>query len=161
MIWVVILCRIFVNQHWKQYWLKWHSTLMLSYVMLCYVMLCYVMLCCVVLCRVVSCRVVSCRVVSCRVADRGGMAWHGMIWYGMAWHGMLWYAMVCYGMLWYRESEHVLRDFFGRLFYQDCLSETRPLITNHVHSFQWNVITHPCPNFNGGLVKPPLMLRYG
>ena len=106
MIWVVILCRIFVNQHWKQYWLKGHSTLML-----CYVMLCYFMLCCVV----------SCRVVSCRVVSRIGAGWHGMVWYGMAWHGMAWYgmvcyAMVCYGMVWYRESEHVLRDFFGRLF---------------------------------------------
>ena len=24
-----------------------------------------------------------------------------------------------------------------------------------------DVIAHPCPNFNGGLVKPPLMLWYG
>ena len=26
---------------------------------------------------------------------------------------------------------------------------------------QWNFIIHPCPNFNGGLVKPPLKLGHG
>ena len=26
-------------------------------------------------------------------------------------------------------------------------------ICNHIHYFLWNVITHPCPNFNGGLTN--------
>ena len=25
----------------------------------------------------------------------------------------------------------------------------------------WDAITHPCPNFNGGLFKPPLKLAHG
>ena len=39
--------------------------------------------------------------------------------------------------------------------------QIRPLTNNHIHCFKWDVITHPCPNFNGGLVKPPLKLGYG
>ena len=30
--------------------------------------------------------------------------------------------------------------------------------SNYFHGFIWDVITHPCPNFNGGLIKPPLKL---
>ena len=29
------------------------------------------------------------------------------------------------------------------------------------HVKQWDVDTHPCPNFNGGLIKPPLKLKHG
>ena len=40
---------------------------------------------------------------------------------------------------------------------------------NYNHGFMWNVIIHPCPNFTGGLTKPPtggltkppLMLGHG
>ena len=32
---------------------------------------------------------------------------------------------------------------------------------NYIHCFLYDVITHPCPNFNGGLTKPPLKLQYG
>ena len=34
-------------------------------------------------------------------------------------------------------------------------------ISDYIHSFQWDVITHPCSNFNGGLAKPPLKLGHG
>ena len=34
-------------------------------------------------------------------------------------------------------------------------------ISNYINVRQWHVIAHPCPNFNGGLVKPPLKLRHG
>ena len=29
-------------------------------------------------------------------------------------------------------------------------------VSIYIHATQWNVITHPCPNFNSGLTKPPL-----
>ena len=32
---------------------------------------------------------------------------------------------------------------------------------NNIHTFLWDVITHPCPNFNGSLVKLPLKLGHG
>ena len=42
------------------------------------------------------------------------------------------------------------------------LIKVRALISNdYLHSFLWVVIIHPCYNFNGGLIKPPLKLRYG
>ena len=34
-------------------------------------------------------------------------------------------------------------------------------ISNHIHVKVWGVITHPCPYFNGVLVKPSLKLRHG
>ena len=34
------------------------------------------------------------------------------------------------------------------------------MMSNHIYSFIWNVITHPCPNFNGSLTKSPLKLRH-
>ena len=37
----------------------------------------------------------------------------------------------------------------------------RLMESNNLHHFLWDIITHPCPNFNGGLVKPPLMLGHG
>ena len=37
----------------------------------------------------------------------------------------------------------------------------RLMDSNNIHHFLWDIITHPCPNFNGGLVKPPLMLGHG
>ena len=32
---------------------------------------------------------------------------------------------------------------------------------DYIHVKQWDVITHPCPNFNGGLVRQPLMSGHG
>ena len=34
-------------------------------------------------------------------------------------------------------------------------------ISNYIHLTQFYVISHPCPNFNSGLLKPPLKLGYG
>ena len=34
-------------------------------------------------------------------------------------------------------------------------------ISNYTHSFQWDIITLPHPNFNIGLTKPPLKLGFG
>ena len=34
-------------------------------------------------------------------------------------------------------------------------------IGNYMYPKQWDVITNPYPNFNGGLVKPTLKLVYG
>ena len=34
-------------------------------------------------------------------------------------------------------------------------------ISNYIHEKQWNVIIHPYPNFNGGLVNPSLKLSMG
>ena len=34
-------------------------------------------------------------------------------------------------------------------------------VINYTHVKQWNGIIHPCHNFNGGLVKPPLKLLHG
>ena len=34
-------------------------------------------------------------------------------------------------------------------------------MNNYIHVKQWDVITHPCPNFNSGLVKPLLKLGHG
>ena len=41
------------------------------------------------------------------------------------------------------------------------LTETKAWISNHIHCFLWNVITHPSLNFNGNLAKPPLKLGHG
>ena len=34
--------------------------------------------------------------------------------------------------------------------------EFRTWISNHIYLKQWDIITYPCPNFNGCLVMPPL-----
>ena len=51
------------------------------------------------------------------------------------------------------------------LFYQAGLVKTsieiRVCISSYIHVKQWDVITHPRPNLNGGLFKPPLKLWYG
>ena len=45
--------------------------------------------------------------------------------------------------------------------YQHGLSEIMAWISDNNCCFLWVVITHPCPNFNGGLTTPPLMLWHG
>ena len=37
---------------------------------------------------------------------------------------------------------------------------TRPWINNNSYIKHWDVITHPCPNFNDALFSPPLKLTY-
>ena len=37
----------------------------------------------------------------------------------------------------------------------------RTWINEYILLKQWNIITHPCPNFSGVLVKPPLKLGHG
>ena len=44
-------------------------------------------------------------------------------------------------------------------FYKKRLSENRACIRSHVHDFLRDVIIHSCPNFKGGLVRPPLTGR--
>ena len=34
-------------------------------------------------------------------------------------------------------------------------------IIKHINCFLWDTVNHPCPNFNGGLAKPPLKLGHG
>ena len=34
-------------------------------------------------------------------------------------------------------------------------------ISTYTHCSIWDAITHPCPNFNGGLFKPPLKFVHG
>ena len=34
-------------------------------------------------------------------------------------------------------------------------------VNNYIHVNHWDVITHPCRNFNGGWIKPPLKLGHG
>ena len=41
------------------------------------------------------------------------------------------------------------------------LPQIKTWMINHIDGFVWDVITHPCPNFNGGLTKPPLKLGHG
>ena len=42
------------------------------------------------------------------------------------------------------------------------LNENKFRLRFHIgHVKLWGVITHPCPNFNGGLAKPPLKLGHG
>ena len=41
------------------------------------------------------------------------------------------------------------------------LSRIKAWISNYIPSFVWDVITHPCPNFNGSLAKLPLKLGHG
>ena len=39
--------------------------------------------------------------------------------------------------------------------------EIRTWISNYTHGFMLYIMTHPCPNFSGGLTKPPLKLGHG
>ena len=39
--------------------------------------------------------------------------------------------------------------------------ESRAWNCNYIHIILWGTITHPCPNFNDGLDKPPLQLGHG
>ena len=38
---------------------------------------------------------------------------------------------------------------------------TKVWISNYIHQCLWAVITHSCPNLNGGLTEQPLKLGYG
>ena len=57
--------------------------------------------------------------------------------------------------------------YLGSLFYLTRLPKSSIkisvciMISNYVIMKGWDLITHPCPNFNGCLVKPPLKLRPG
>ena len=44
-------------------------------------------------------------------------------------------------------------------FNQHWLIKVKTWTSNYIYSFLWNVITHPCPNFDGSLTKP--LLSYG
>ena len=37
----------------------------------------------------------------------------------------------------------------------------RSWISDYIHGSLWDVISYPCLNFNGGLVKPPLNFEHG
>ena len=41
------------------------------------------------------------------------------------------------------------------------INSIRSRISNYIHNSIWDVNVHPCPNFNGGLTKPPLTLGRG
>ena len=41
------------------------------------------------------------------------------------------------------------------------LTENYDKVSDNNHVFGWDIITHPCPNFSGGLAKPPLKLGHG
>ena len=43
----------------------------------------------------------------------------------------------------------------------DRLSQIKARISNNLHRFLWDVITHTCPNFSAGLNNPPMKLRHG
>ena len=45
--------------------------------------------------------------------------------------------------------------------YWQKLTKIMAWIGNSIHEFLWDVITHQCPIFNGGLAKPPLKLGHG
>ena len=38
-------------------------------------------------------------------------------------------------------------------FLQEILTEIREWMSNYIHSFIFDVIIHPCPNFEGGLTN--------
>ena len=42
--------------------------------------------------------------------------------------------------------------------FTDCLSEIKTWMNNFYFHFMWNVIAHPCPEFNGSLAKPTFHL---
>ena len=45
-------------------------------------------------------------------------------------------------------------------FYSYGLDDIRARIHTHIRSFKWDGITHPCHNFNGGLVNSPMALKW-
>ena len=45
-------------------------------------------------------------------------------------------------------------------FYWQKLTGIVTVISDNIHSFLWDVINHPCPIFNGSLVKPQLKLQH-
>ena len=47
---------------------------------------------------------------------------------------------------------------WGHIFHM--WSRIKAWTSNYISSFRWHVITHPCPNFNGALAKPPLKLGH-
>ena len=47
------------------------------------------------------------------------------------------------------------------LYQQISIEITDAWLSNHFNCLAWDVITHPCPKFNGGLTKPPLNLGHG
>ena len=42
-----------------------------------------------------------------------------------------------------------------------CKRDVASWISNYIYTFMWDVITHPCPNFNGSLANPPQKLDHG
>ena len=49
----------------------------------------------------------------------------------------------------------------GFVYWQTFAKPTWIWTSHYSHIRQWDVITHPCHNFNGGLTKPPLKLGHG
>ena len=45
--------------------------------------------------------------------------------------------------------------------YEKSSTKIKSWICNNLTDLMWDIITHPRPNFNGGLVKPPLKLGHG
>ena len=45
--------------------------------------------------------------------------------------------------------------------FTDRYQDIKAWISNQIQCFMWDVITHLCPNFNGGLGTPPLKLGHG
>ena len=39
-------------------------------------------------------------------------------------------------------------------------TEIKTTVENYIHIKEWDVINHPCPNFSGDLIKPPLKLGH-
>ena len=60
------------------------------------------------------------------------------------------------------QKMNTLEVFFrNAYFYNDEINRKWGWISNYFHYNMYDVITHPCPNFNCGSVKPPLKLWRG
>ena len=75
-----------------------------------------------------------------------------------------------------RSFDHILRSWIKGCYERPWNSLLDPLslteikltnikltawISNHTKIKQYEVVTHPCPDLNGDLAKPPLKLRHG
>ena len=97
--------------------------------------------------------------------DLKSTAHHILPFYHVCWFYLnIWLCSIIILCLVSNEEIKMFDQYYGHLFSREIIStniKMRAWMSNSMHVKQWNVITHPCQNLNGGLVKLPLKLGHG
>ena len=102
---------------------------------------------------------------------------YSILFYFILFYSILFYSFLFFSFLFFSSPEVVVIELMAPIHkhldnvrqavsYLGLLSLTEIIYSlgdkgfDHIHIKQWDMITHPCPNLNGGLAEPQLWLKH-